>query len=72
MTFFEWLELVGEINRYEALLDALEELNDQSLWLGASMEIDKLKERYKQEDFRKYKLERIIKRINENKMYISR
>lgn len=72
MTFFEWLELVGELNRYEALLDASEEFHNQNLWLDAHNEIDKLKVRYEQEDFRRFKLKRIIKRINENKMYISR
>jgi len=45
--FFEWLRKNNKLDKYEAMLDTIEDFKDLELNLKASSELDELKQQYK-------------------------
>lgn len=55
INFFEWLRKNNNLDKYEAMLDTIEDFRDMELNLKAQNEIQQLKEQYKLEkNERKY------------------
>ena len=58
--FFDWLESIGELDKYEALLDISEDyVIDQTSHIRASEELDEIRSRYKEENFRLNKIKKL-------------
>lgn len=49
INFFEWLRKNNNLDKYEAMLDTIEDFRDMELNVKAQKEIEQLKEQYKLE-----------------------